>query len=84
VAALQAEAPVPSQCPLDATIFALQAADVLADALLEEGLPGKRTRCGPRTTGTLPATLMCPTERRPNLYLCRRRQGLFLPVIPKT
>src|SRR5262249_13026370 len=38
--ALQAEASVPSQCPLDATVFALQAADVLADALLEEGLPG--------------------------------------------
>ena len=47
VAALQAEAPVPSQCPLDATIFALQAADVLADALLEEGLPGHELKAEP-------------------------------------
>jgi len=33
--ALQAEAPVPSQRPLDATIVALKAADVPADVLLK-------------------------------------------------
>ena len=44
IAALQAQAPVPSQCPLDATVIALQAADVLADALFEEGLPGNELK----------------------------------------
>jgi hypothetical protein len=38
-AALQAEAPVPSQCPLDATIVTLKPGDVLPDALLEDRLP---------------------------------------------
>jgi hypothetical protein len=37
VTALMAEPPVSSQCPLDAAVLALQAADVLADVLLEEG-----------------------------------------------
>jgi len=40
VTALQAEPPVSSKCPLDASVLALQADDVLADALLEEGMPG--------------------------------------------
>jgi hypothetical protein len=45
--ALQAEASVPSQCPLDATVFALQTADVLVDALLKEELPGHELKAEP-------------------------------------
>ena len=45
--ALQAEPPVSSKGPLDATVVALQAADVLADALLEEGLPGHELEAEP-------------------------------------
>ena len=37
--ALQAEPPVPTQCPLDATIVTLKRGDMLPDALLEDRLP---------------------------------------------
>jgi hypothetical protein len=38
-AALQAQAPAPSQRPLDATVVTLKSGDVLPDSLLEDRLP---------------------------------------------
>src|SRR5581483_3587547 len=43
----EAQASSPSQRPLDATIITLEAADVLADVLLEEGLPGHKLKAEP-------------------------------------
>lgn len=45
--ALQAEPPVSSKGPVDATVVTLQAADVLANALLEEGLPRHELKTEP-------------------------------------
>jgi hypothetical protein len=42
IVALQAQPPVPSQRPLDATVVTLAPGDVLPDALLEDRLPRKR------------------------------------------
>jgi hypothetical protein len=47
VTALKAEPPVSSKCPLDATVAALQAGDVLAGALLEQRLPGHELKSEP-------------------------------------
>ena len=47
VAALQTEPPVSPKGPLDAAVVALQAGDVLADALLDEGLPGRELEAEP-------------------------------------
>lgn len=44
---LQAQAPVPSECPLDATVIALKTTDMTADVLLEEGLPGHKLKAEP-------------------------------------
>jgi len=40
VAILEAEPPVPSKGPFDASVVAPQTSDVLADALLKEGCQG--------------------------------------------
>jgi hypothetical protein len=47
VTALQAEPSVSSQRPLDATVAAHKAADMLANAYLEEGLPGHELKTEP-------------------------------------
>ena len=47
MAALQAEPPVSSKGPLDASVVALQAGDVLADALLQQGLPRHELKAEP-------------------------------------
>ena len=47
MAALQTEPAVPSQGPLDTSVVALQAGDVLANTLLEEGLLGHELEAEP-------------------------------------
>ena len=44
---LQAQPPFPAEAPLDTTVIALQAADVLPDALLEKRLPGHELETEP-------------------------------------